>query len=52
MQVGGKLLLRNEQNWTVVLSGLRTVYAQNVPSDELIISVGLSRWRAAPQPTL
>ncbi|MFT5680211.1 MAG: hypothetical protein ACI8RZ_001117 [Myxococcota bacterium] len=48
VQVGGKLLLRNDRSWTVVLSGLRTVYAQNVPSDELIISAGISMWQPAP----
>jgi hypothetical protein len=47
VQSGGKLLLRSEQNWTLSLSGLRTVYAQNVPSDELIVSAGLSIWRPA-----
>ena len=45
VQSGGKLLLRSEQNWTLALSGLRTIYAQNVPSDELIVSAGLSIWR-------
>ena len=47
VKVGGKLLLRNEQSWSLSTSVLRTVYAQNVPSDELIISTGLSVWRPA-----
>ncbi len=47
VQAGGKVLLRNQRGWTAVFSGLRTVHAQNVPDDELIVSVGLSMWRPA-----
>ncbi|MFT5680889.1 MAG: hypothetical protein ACI8RZ_001795 [Myxococcota bacterium] len=45
--VGGKLLLRSAANWTVSLSGLRSVFSQNGFGDELIISAGVSVWRPA-----
>lgn len=47
VQAGGKLILRSSSQWSVSLSGLRTVYARNSFGDELIISAGIATWRPA-----
>ncbi|MCB9745694.1 MAG: hypothetical protein H6740_24180 [Alphaproteobacteria bacterium] len=39
---GGKLILRNDQDVTATLAVLHTIYAQNNPSDNLVVSAGVS----------